>query len=85
MSEADLPATAGRLAAVARELDRRDELTPERASVLQQAADPRRTERYKCVHPEIAGAGWSHPWPDQPMVPHACCRQHEHCPAEWVR
>ena len=73
------------LSEVARELDRRDELTHARAAVLQLATAAERPEHYKCTHPELGGAGWSHPWPDEEMDPHACCRQHEHCPAEWVR
>lgn len=73
------------LSDIARDLDRRDELTHERAGVLQAAADPDRAERYKCTHPELGGAGWSHPWPDEQMYPHACCRRAEHCPAEWSR
>ncbi|AIY16508.1 hypothetical protein GUY44_27905 [Pimelobacter simplex] len=74
-----------RLSDVARLLDRQGELTHARAAVLQQAAAPDRPERYKCTHPELSGAGWSHPWPDEEMYPHACCREHEHCPAEWAR
>ncbi len=73
------------LSDVARLLDRRGELTHERAAVLQLATAPDRPERYKCTHPELGGAGWSHPWPDEEMYPHACCREHEHCPAEWAR
>lgn len=73
------------LSDVARLLDRRGELTHERAAVLQQAAAPGRAAAYKCSHPELAGHGWSHPWPDEEMTPHACCREHEHCPAEWAR
>lgn len=77
--------SAPTLSDVARLLDRRGELTHERAAVLQLAAAADRPERYKCAHPELGGAGWSHPWPDERMYPHACCREHEHCPAEWVR
>ena len=73
------------LSEVARILDRRGELTTERAAVLQRAADPDRPPGYKCSHPELSGMGWTHPWPDQPMEPHACCRVHGHCPADWGR
>lgn len=70
---------------VARAMDRSGLLTVERARVLQLAADPERPGGYKCSHPELAGMGWTHPWPDEPMTPHACCRDEEHCPAHWAR
>ncbi len=74
-----------RLSEIARLLDRRGALSHHRAAVLQQATAPDRDAGYKCVHPELGGAGWSHPWPDEEMYPHACCRIDEHCPAEWSR
>lgn len=73
------------LSSVFRVLDVRGMLTPARARVLQQAADPTRGAHYKCAHEEYAGAGWSHPWPDEEMFPHACCHAPDHCPAEWAR
>ena len=73
------------LSEVARILDRRGQLTHDRAAVLQQAAAADRPAGYKCSHPELAGMGWLHPWPDEPMTPHACCRVDGHCPATWTR
>ncbi|MBS42490.1 MAG: hypothetical protein CMH83_04845 [Nocardioides sp.] len=73
------------LSAVGRALDGRGALTSYRAGVLQQAAAPDRASSYKCAHPEVAGMGWRHPWPDQPMEPHACCGVREHCPSRWLR
>ena len=73
------------LSEVARLLDRDGLLTHERAAVLQQAAATDRPAQYKCSHVEHRGGGWQHPWPDQAMTPHACCRIDDHCPAEWGR
>jgi hypothetical protein len=73
------------LSEVARLLDREGLLTHVRAAILQQAADPDRPDGYKCSHAELGGHGWRHPWPDEPMYPHACCRIDDHCPAEWTR
>lgn len=73
------------LSELARTLDRAGLLNHVRAGILQQAADPDRPDRYKCSHAELGGAGWRHPWPDEPMYPHACCRIDDHCPAEWAR
>ncbi|NYJ00793.1 hypothetical protein HNR19_001491 [Nocardioides thalensis] len=73
------------LSDVARAMDRSGLLTVERARVLQLAAAADRPAGYKCSHPELAGMGWTHPWPDEPMTPHACCRDDEHCPSHWSR
>lgn len=73
------------LSAVARLLDGRGLFTAERARILQLAAAPDRGALYKCSHDEYGGAGWSHPWPDQEFLPHACCSVPEHCPTTWLR
>ena len=54
---------------VARAMDRSGLLTVERARVLQLAAADDRASGYKCSHPELAGMGWTHPWPDEPVTP----------------
>lgn len=73
------------LTEVARLLDGRGMLTLARARVLQVAAAPDRPAAYKCSHEDLGGFGWSHPWPDEDMYPHACCRHEDDCPAEWGR
>lgn len=73
------------LSEIARRLDRQGLLNQHRAAILQQAAAADRPDGYKCAHAELDGMGWTHPWPDEPMYPHACCHLDAHCPAEWVR